>query len=116
MAPYIEVDVEAGPNTEWSVVKIFQAREEPSEVSRVVAMRPDGTIGPCAIVGWSAEGPVPAFAAKVFDSGEGTVLLVYGGDAGIRLKEVASLEPWDLDDVGQWGEPCLLLDLDTEIE
>ena len=116
MAPYIEIDIEPGPNTEWAVVKVFQAREEPTELSRVVSMRPDGSIGPCVVTGWSGEGPVPAYAAKVFDSGEGTVLLVYGGDAGIRLKDAASVELWNLDDVGQWGEPCLLLDPATEFE
>lgn len=116
MATFIEIDVEPGRNTEWAVVKVFQAREEPRAVSRVVSMRPDGTVGPCMVVGWSTHGPVPAYAAKVFDSGEGTALLLYGGDSGIRLKTPDSIEPWDLDDIDQWGEPCLLLALDTEVE
>ena len=113
MAPFIEIDIEPGPNTEWAVVKVFQAREEPWEVSRIDSARPDGAIGPCIVTGWSSAGPVPAYAAKVSDSGEGTVLLVYGGDAGIRLKTPESIEPWALDATGQWGEPCLLLDAGT---
>lgn len=116
MAPFIEIDVEAGPNTEWAVVKVFQALEEPWELSRVDSARPDGTVGPCIVTGWSPAGPVPAYAAKVFDSGEGTVLLVYGGDAGIRLKKPESVEPWALDAADQWGEPCLLLAPDTAAE
>jgi hypothetical protein len=98
------------------VVKVFQAREEPWEVSRVDSARPNGTVGPCIVTGWSSDGPVPAYAAKVFDSGEGTVLLVYGGDAGIRLKSPESVEPWSLDAADQWGEPCLLLASDTAVE
>lgn len=116
MTQYIEIDVEPGPNTDWAVVKVFQAREAPREVSRVHAARPGGEVEPCAVTGWSDGGPVPAYAAHVFDSGEGSVLLVYGGDEGVRLKSVASTEPWDLASPAQWGEPCLLLPLDALAE
>ena len=75
---------------------MFQAREAPREVSRVHAARPGGDVEPCAVTGWADGGPVPAYAAHVFDSGEGSVLLVYGGDEGVRLKPAASTEPWDV--------------------
>ena len=116
MTQYIEIDVEPGPNTDWAVVKVFQAREAPREVSRVHAARPGAAVEPCAVTGWSAAGPVPAYAAQVFDSGEGSVLLVYGGEEGVRLKPAASTEPWDLASPGQWGEPCLLLPPDALAE
>ena len=61
------------------------------------------------VTGWSSVGPVPAYAVHVEDSGEGVVLLIYGGDEGIRLKDGNSIDPWDLEDPSQWGEPCLLL-------
>ncbi len=113
--PFIEVDVEAGPNTDWAVVKMFEAQEKPREVTRVVCGLPDGSTGLCQVTGWSSQGPVPAYAARVGDSGEGVVLLVYGGGEGIRLKDGDSIEPWDLGDPGQWGEPCLLLPHDAEV-
>ena len=116
MTQYIEIDVEPGPNTDWAVVKVFQAREAPREVSRVHAARPGGDVEPCAVTGWADGGPVPAYAAHVFDSGEGSVLLVYGGDEGVRLKPAASTEPWDVANPVQWGEPCLLLPLDALAE
>jgi hypothetical protein len=47
------------------------------------------------------------------DSGEGVILLVYGGDDGIRLKPAGSSEEWDLASQNQWGEPCLMLDKDA---
>ena len=50
-------------------------------------------------------------AAKVSDSGDGVVVLVYGGDEGLRLRPSGSSSEWSLDDAEQWGEPCLLLDL-----
>ncbi len=115
MAPYIEVDVEAGENSPWAVVKMFQADDEPREVSQVTTLRPDGSTGPCAVTGWDGGGPTPAYAATVADSGEGWALLVYGGGEGIRLKHVDSLSPWDLEDAEQWGEPCLLLPLNAPV-
>ena len=114
--PYIEIDVQEGRNTDWAVVKVFQAYEESREITRVVCGRPDGTKGLCQVTGWSGQGPVSAYAAQVGDSGEGMVLLVYGGDEGVRLKDGDSIEPWDLDNPGQWGEPCLLLPHDAQAE
>ena len=113
--PYIEVDVSASANCAWPVVKVFAARGPSREVTRVSTRMPDGTVGLCHVVGWSGGRPAPAYVASVFDSGEGVVLLVYGGDEGIRLKPADSVEPWDVADPRQWGEPCLLLGPDTEV-
>ena len=44
------------------------------------------------------------------------MLLVYGGDHGIRLKPVGCPEDWDLTSGNQWGEPCLMLGKDAPIE
>ena len=113
---YIEVDVEGGGNSDLSLVRMFDALEEPRQISYVTsAMRPDGWEGPCAVTGWSSDGPCQAFAAKVMDSGDGATLLVYGGDEGIRLRPVGAPGDWDLEDPEQWGEPCVLLDLGTEV-
>ncbi|MEE8517935.1 MAG: hypothetical protein V3S98_02285, partial [Dehalococcoidia bacterium] len=81
----------------------------------VEALRRDGSEGPCAVTGWSADGPCPAYAAKVWDSGDGVALLVYGGDEGIRLKHADSDADWDVANPDQWGEPCLLLDPGAEV-
>ena len=111
--PFIELEVEAGENSDLSLLRVFDAREEPYPVATVVALRRDGTEGPCAVTGWSADGSCQAYAAKVWDSGDGVALLVYGGDEGIRLKQADSDAAWDLSDGSQWGEPCLLLEFDT---
>ena len=113
---YIEVDVEAGANCDLSVTRMFEALEPSREVAWVEsAFRPDGWEGPCDVVGWAGGAPSPAMAAKVSDSGDGVVLLVYGGDEGLRLRPAGSPEGWSLDDPSQWGEPCLLLDLSLAV-
>ena len=111
---YIEVDVTAGLNTDWEVVKLFEANEEPYEVTVVTSGTPDGRVGLCQVTGWSKQGPVPAYAVRVGDSGDGEVILIFGGDEGIRLKEDGSIEPWDVSNSAQWGEPCLLFPKDSE--
>ena len=113
--PFIEVDVTPNSNTAWTVAKMFEAQSAPREITRVHTLRPNGAVGDCLVTGWSQEGPVPAYAAHVGDSGEGVLLLVYGGSAGIRLKPADSIEPWDLASSNQWGEPCLLLAHDASV-
>ena len=112
--PFIEIDVDSGANSDISFQRTFDAREDPREVTRVVAPRRDGVELPCAVTGWSADGPCPAYATIVWDSGDGVTLLIYGGDEGIRLKPADSDAPWDVNDGSQWGEPCLLLDPSVE--
>ena len=74
--PFIEVDVESGENSDMSLVRMFDATEDPREITWVVALRRDGTEGPCAVTGWSADGPCAVRAAPVWDSGDGVALLV----------------------------------------
>jgi hypothetical protein len=111
--PFIEVEVEAGANSDMSLLRMFDAREEPREVTQVFVLRRDGTEGLCTVTGWSIDGPCPAYAASVWDSGDGVALLIYGGDEGIRLKHADSNSSWDMADASQWGEPCLLLEAST---
>ena len=113
--PFIEIDVEYGGNSDISFQRTFDAREEPREVTWVVAPRRDGVEVACAVTGWSADGPCPAYATTVWDSGDGVALLVYGGDEGIRLRPADSAAAWNVGDREQWGEPCLLLPLGTEV-
>ena len=112
--PFIEIDVEYGGNSDISFQRTFDAREEPRVVTRVFAPRRDGVEVACAVTGWSAEGPCPAYATIVWDSGDGVALLIFGGDEGIRLKPADDAGPWNVNDSRQWGEPCLLLDPSVE--
>jgi len=51
----------------------------------------------------------PAQARKVDDSGEGVIMLVSGGDAGLRLQPGGAPAAWSLTNPAQWGEPFLLI-------
>ena len=111
---YIDVDVEDNENC-WPLHRVFQTLGSLQTINTVDAPDPMGVDAICSVTGWSAEGPCPAYAVLVSDSGEGSVTLIFGGDEGIRLKPVANEEDWDLSNPNQWGEPCLLLDPDVEM-
>ena len=113
---FIEVDVQASANCDYSLSRVFSAVGKPEPVVRVLAPGPTGDMCFAEVTGWSTEGPCQAYAVLVEDSGEGRALLVYGGNDGIRLKPTGSPEPWRLENREQWGEPCLLLDHDSEVE
>jgi hypothetical protein len=100
------VSVEDNPNCEGCGVMRFEARSLPKPVRQVVYHATDG---PCAVTGWGPNGPSPALAQKVLDSGDGTAWLVRGGEWGLRLKPADDAADWDLKAGGQWGEPYLLV-------
>ena len=112
---FIEIDVSAGDNCQESLMLMFNGLIEPAPAASVWTTDPGGADMMCAVTGWSTEGACPAYSAMVEESGEGSALLVYGGDEGIRLKPLDSTEEWDLGSPNQWGEPCLLLPKDTKV-
>lgn len=113
---FVEVDVLEGANCSLTVNRMFMGLAEPVRVKRIIAPDPFGNEVNCVVTGWSCKGPCDAFAVPVEDSGEGVVLLLYGGTQGIRLKDMYNEEPWDLGSLRQWGEPCLLLDRDVDFD
>ena len=106
----MELDVAEGPNSPLSVNRFFDLLDEPRPVNQVFAADPAGNDLWCRVTGWNSGGPCQAMAALSEDSGDGVVLLIYGGDEGIRLSPLDSTEDWDLSNANQWGEACLLLD------
>ena len=113
----LEVEIVAGENSPLDLHRMFDLISDVREVSRVMAPGPRGDEDVwCEVTGWSDDGPCPARAALSEDSGEGVVLLVYGGGHGIRLRPVGSTGDWDLQDGSQWGEACLMLDSGARAE
>lgn len=111
-----EVEVNDGGNSPMALDRVFDLLEDPRPVSRLVTADLSGEDAWCQVTGWREDGPCPALAALSEDSGDGVILLVFGGSEGIRLKAAADDAPWDLAAPGQWGEPCLMLDKDTVYE
>ena len=112
----LEIDVSDDGNSPLVVNRVFDLLDQPRAVNRVFTANPAGDDLWCRVTGWSFNGPCPAMAALSEDSGEGVVLLIYGGDQGIRLKPLDSGEDWDLSSSNQWGEACLMLDKDAPVE
>ncbi len=112
----IEVEVIAGDNSPLDLHRMFDLLEDPRPVSRVMAPDPTGRDVWCDVTGWDAGSPCQALAALAEDSGEGVVLLVYGGDEGVRLRPADSPGDWDVGDSDQWGEACLMLGHESPCE
>ncbi|MBI5136002.1 MAG: hypothetical protein HZA24_01560 [Nitrospirae bacterium] len=106
------IDVEDNPNCAGCGVMRFQPLSLPRRVGAVILHGADGGALPCRVTGWGPDGPGPARARKVADSGDGTVWLVYGGAWGVRLAPAGgegAEDPWRADAPGQWGEPFITL-------
>jgi hypothetical protein len=104
--------IEENPNCEFVDGTVFQERTPPRPVTHVRRRR-DNVEAWRSIVGLNPQmKECPALARKVDDSGDGTCYLVYGGDWGLRLKDMDSPDPWSLNNPAQWGEPFLLLSAD----
>ena len=118
---YYEVDVVAEGNSPMDLNRVFSLLGEPQPIRKLIAANPQGEDIWCDVVGWNEDGPSTAYAVQAEDSGDGVILLIYGGEWGIRLRPEGarpenSGEEWDLDSAVQWGEPCLMLDKDTPVK
>jgi len=112
----VEVEVVGGENSPLDLHRMFDLLADPIEVIRVYSTNPMGEDLWCRVTGWSSEGPCVAMSALAEDSGEGVVLLVYGGNEGLRLQPVGSADDWDLANSAQWGEAVLMLAKGTPVE
>ncbi len=110
-----EVDVSPGGNSPIELNRVFDLLSEPKPIAGLFTANPLGEDIWCRITGWSEAGPCSAYAALAEDSGDGVILLVYGGDEGIRLTPEVEEEGWNLENNQQWGEPCLMLDRETPL-
>ena len=105
------LEIADNPNCEPVDLRVFENLDAARRVTHVRLEREPGRPVWCEVVGWGADGaPRPARAQKVSDSGNGTALLVYGGEAGLRLRPEGAAAPWGLAQPAQWGAPFLLMD------
>lgn len=111
-----EVEVVADGNSPMDLNRVFDLLTDPRPIVRVLAPDPLGHDVWCDVVGWEDDAPCPAMAALSEDSGEGVIMLIYGGEDGIRLRPADAYDPWDIESAGQWGEACLMLGSDVRVE
>ena len=112
----VEVEVVSGENSPLDLHRMFDLLTDPIEVMRVFATNPMGEDLWCRVTGWSSEGECVAMSALAEDSGEGVVLLIYGGNEGLRMQPAESGDAWELGNSVQWGEACLMLAKGTPVE
>ena len=104
------IEIPANPNCPPVELRVFHDLGPTSPVAQVRLARQPGSPEWYDVTGWTSAGAsCPALRQKVDDSGEGVAWLLFGGDAGLRLKPAGSAKPWRLTDRRQWGEPFLLL-------
>lgn len=111
-----EVEVVADGNSPMDLNRVFDLLTDPRPIVRVLAPDPMGEDAWCDVVGWENGEPCAAMAALSEDSGEGVIMLIYGGEDGIRLRPADDSSAWDIGSASQWGEPCLMLGSDIRIE
>ncbi|MFQ6027053.1 MAG: hypothetical protein ACE5Q6_06135 [Dehalococcoidia bacterium] len=112
----LEIDVIAQGNSPMDLNRVFDLLSEPREIQRVFTADPLDRDGWYDVTGWESGNPCPARAVLAEDSGDGVILLIYGGEDGIRLRPAGSSDRWDVGSGDQWGEPCLMLGQDTKVE
>ena len=106
------LDIPASTNLDEPTVATFKA-EGPARTLRELRLWRDGRWMWCAITGWDATGPVPAYIQAIEESGDGPALLVHGGPLGLRLG-AGTVTGWSTDDAAQWGEPFLIVTPEAE--
>ena len=110
MTPMITIEIPQNPNCAAVDTRVFHDLAPPCQVNQVRLEHQAGRVQWYDITGWTTAGtPCPAVIQKVDDSGEGVAFLIYGGDAGLRLKLAGHNTPWQFGDPEQWGEPFLLV-------
>jgi len=106
--PSVFLQIEENPNCGAMDGQVFQPRSIPQPVVQVRSTR-HGVVDWFDIAGLEADAEVcPAMACLIDDSGDGACYLVFGGAWGLRFRPTSG-EPWNIEDLSQWGEPYLLL-------
>ncbi len=106
----IVIEIPPNPNCEAVELRVFHDLEPPRPIRQVRLERSPGAPAWHDVVGWTLAGVAcPAQAQKVDDSGEGVAFLIYGGEAGLRLRPAGSQEPWSLECANQQGVSFLIV-------
>ncbi|MGH7197820.1 MAG: hypothetical protein ACREH5_03665 [Candidatus Omnitrophota bacterium] len=98
--------MEDNPNCRGGGQFVFRELE-PARLIQGIKVTERGKEISCTVTGVEKDGKfVPAYAAKIADSGAGFAYLIYGGAWGIRIRPGSyAAEAWDLSNKHQWGEP-----------
>jgi len=113
------IDIEDNDNSGYFPIQVFETQSEPRIANVITIPNIPESDEPHDVVGWCSEDggrPCEVTAVLVGDSGAGQVMMIHGGDHGIRLRPSSSDTPWSLDSSDQIGEPYLLLATSINLE
>ena len=112
------IDLEENENSGYFPVQIFETQSKSRSVKMITVPNIPESNVPHDVVGWCSDdgGSIcNVTAVAVGDSGLGQVMMIYGGDHGIRLRPSASNSIWSLDATDQSGEPYVLLPISVDL-
>jgi hypothetical protein len=116
----IIIDIEDNDNCGYFPMQVFEVQGEARSSAVITIPSVPGSDEPHDVAGWCSEagedgGPCDATAVAVGDSGAGQVIMIHGGDHGIRMRPASSRSPWSLSSADQIGEPYMLIASSSEI-
>ena len=112
------IDIEDNKNSGYFPIQVFETQGASRSAAVIIVPGIPGSDDPHEVVGWCSDQsgePCDATAIVVGDSGSGQVLMICGGEYGIRLRPASSRSPWDLEANDQTGEPDMLLPVSSEL-
>jgi hypothetical protein len=121
------IDIEDNDNCGYFPIQVFETQSEPSSARMITVPNIPQSDEPHDVIGWCSEpsasasyssggSPCEVTAVLVGDSGVGQVMMIHGGDYGIRLRPASSKLEWSLNSPTQTGEPYLLLATSIKIK
>jgi hypothetical protein len=112
------IDIEDNDNCGYFPIQVFETQSEPLTVRMITIPNIPESDEPHDVVGWCSDDGGSACditAVLVGDSGVGQVMMLHGGDYGIRLKPSSPNSKWSLDSGDQTGEPYVLLSTSVDL-
>ena len=112
------IDLEENENSGYFPIQIFETQSKSRSVKMITVPNIPESNVPHDVVGWCSDdgGSIcNVTAVAVGDSGLGQVMMIYGGDHGIRLRPSSSKSIWGLNATDQSGEPYVLLPISVDL-
>ena len=112
------IDLEENANSGYFPIQIFETQSKSRSVKMITVPNIPESDVPHDVVGWCSNdgGSIcNVTAVAVGDSGLGQVMMIYGGDHGIRLRPSSSKSIWSLNATDQSGEPYVLLPISANL-
>ncbi len=105
----IEIEIEENSNIFEYEYRTFMGKGKNYPIDKTMYFPEDGSSPfEVNIIGWKNAQPVQAYALCIEDSGDGEAWLIYGGNHGLRLRDVTDQQSkFSISHSNEWGEKYL---------